>query len=370
MRILFFVESLVSGGKERRLIELMRALKLRKDIHFELVLMSKEVHYKEVFNLGVEIHFIIRKTKKDVGAFYRFYKLCRKNKPDIIHCWDSMTAIYSVPACLLLGIKLVNGMVINTPVKQNILNKYWLRAKITFPFSDVVVGNSLAGLKAYRAPVKKSTVIYNGFNFDRVGQLADKESLKSQLNIGSQTVVGMVAAFSESKDYKTYYTAAKSLLDKRSDIIFLAIGPDTDSPDSKMLIDNHYSSYFRLLGSISGVESYINIMDIGVLATFTEGVSNSILEYMAFEKPVIATEGGGTNEILVDGVTGYLINPSDPEDLARRMQELLDDVGLRSQMGSAGNKRINDNFSIDRMFRNYIDLYGLILSKRRFQIDR
>ena len=155
MKIIFFIDTMESGGKERRLTELMRALKVGQDIEFELVVMSNDIHYKEIFDLGINIHYIIRKTKKDLSGFFRFYKLCRNYKPDIIHCWDSMTAVYSVPVCKLLHIKLVNGMVINAPLRQNIINQNWLRARLTFPFSDIIVGNSKAGLLAYSAPEKQ-----------------------------------------------------------------------------------------------------------------------------------------------------------------------------------------------------------------------
>jgi glycosyltransferase involved in cell wall biosynthesis len=364
MKVLFYMDSLVSGGKERRLIELMRALKLKEDIEFELVVMSKDIHYKEVFDFGINIHYIIRKTKKDISAFSRFYKLCRNYRPDIVHCWDSMTAVYSVPTCKLLHIKLVNGMVINSPIRQNVFNKNWLRAKFTFPFSDIIVGNSKAGLLAYKAPKNKSKVIYNGFNFDRTENLINKEIIKKELRSDSNYLIGMVAAFSESKDYKTYYRAAKYLLDIRKDLIFLAIGPDTDSADSKELIDDKYIEHFRMLGLKSGVESLINVMDIGVLSTFTEGVSNSILEYMALEKPVVATFGGGTNEIVIDNETGFLINPSNPEELADKLGILLNNADLRTNMGLAGKKRIINEFSVEKMVRNYTDLYKMILSNK------
>lgn len=362
MKILFFMDSLVSGGKERRLIELMRSLKSRNGIDFELVVMSEDIHYKEVFNLGINIHYILRKTKKDISAFVKFYRLCRNYKPDIVHCWDSMTAIYSVPACKFLHIKLVNGMVINSPVRQNVRNKLWLRGRLTFPFSDIIVGNSIAGLKAYKAPSKKSLVIYNGFNFDRTQNLTDKKVLKEELKSDSNFIIGMVAAFSASKDYKTYYKAAGILLENRKDITFIAIGPDTDSEESKELIGKEIIGHFRLLGLKSGIESFINIMDICVLSTITEGVSNSILEYMALEKPVVASVGGGTNEIVVDNETGFLISPSAPVELANRLGILLTDADLRKRMGSAGRKQVVDKFSVEKMVGNYLNLYKMILS--------
>ena len=121
MKVLFFIEGMTAGGKERRLTELMKTLKRKSDIQFELVVMTEDIHYKEIFDLGIKIHYLIRNGKKDITIFKKFYKICREYKPDLVHCWDSMTAVYSTPVCKLLGIKFVNGMVIDTPMPQNML---------------------------------------------------------------------------------------------------------------------------------------------------------------------------------------------------------------------------------------------------------
>lgn len=362
MRILYFIDSLAAGGKERRLIELLKGIKSKTNIEFELVLMNNDIHYKEVFDLNINIHYILRKTKKDISVFYKFYKLCRNYRPDIIHCWDSMTAVYLIPTCQLLQIKLVNGLVVNSPVKQNIYNKSWLRAKLTFPFSNIIVGNSKAGLIAYKAPKNKSVVIYNGFNFERIKIMLKSNVIREQLDLNQKYVIGMVATFSKYKDYTTYFNAAQLLLRKRNDITFLAIGSNTDSILVKSLIDNKYIEHFRLLGIKTDIESYINAMDICVLSTFTEGISNSILEYMALKKPVIATSGGGTNEIVEDNKTGFLIKTADAEDLSNKMELLLSNVKLRNKMGLAGQEKVNEIFSIDCMTNKYISLYEKLLT--------
>jgi glycosyltransferase involved in cell wall biosynthesis/peptidoglycan/xylan/chitin deacetylase (PgdA/CDA1 family) len=363
MRILFFINLLSAGGKERRLTELMKVLKLRDDCEFELVVMNNEIHYKEVLALNIPIHYIIRKSKKDISVFRMFYRLCKNYKPDIVHCWDSMTAIYSSPVCKLLNIKLVNGLITSSPERQNIFNKDWFRAKITFPFSDIIIGNSKAGLVAFNAPGNKSFFIHNGFNFERISSIIDNNIIRNQLNVKTKYLIGMVATNSKNKDYVTYLKAAQILIDKRKDITFLAIGENTDSSFLKSNISKQNADYIKLLGRKSGVESYVNALDICVLSTFTEGISNSILEYMALGKPVIATSGGGTNEIVVDNKTGFLINRSNPEELADKIEILLFDSELRAKMGEAGKERINNFFTIDEMVKNYIILYNNLFVK-------
>ena len=361
MKILFFIDGLGAGGKERRLVELIKALTKNQEFDCELLIMNDEIHYTEVLDLNIKIHSLIRETKKDFSVFKKFYGLCKSINPDVVHCWDNMTAIYSVPVCKLLHIPLINGMITNSPGKWRILNKYWLRGKLTFPFSDYIVSNSKSGISAYGVSKRKSFVIYNGFNFNRICTLINKEIILSQIAVETKYVIGMVASFSKTKDYKTYFSAAQLLLETRKDITFLAIGHKTDSLKMQSLIQEKYMPHFRLLGTKSDIESYINAMDICVLSTFREGISNSILEYMALAKPVVATDGGGTNEIVADMKTGFLVKVSDPEDLSNKINMLLHDENLRTIMGNDGKKRIQEVFSMEKMLTEYISLYNKII---------
>lgn len=352
------IDTLGTGGKERRLTELLKAVWLRNEITYQLAVMSRNIHYREVLEVGFKIEYILRKTRWDVFVFLKLFRLIRQYRPDIVHCWDSMTAVYASPACKLLRCKMINGMVIDTPLKRNIFNKYWLRARLTFPFSDVIVGNSEAGLKAYKAPYRKSIVVYPGFNFSRTENLPDKQTVRKQFDITADFVVGMVATFWEKKDYPTFFSAAQNILARRKDVTFIAIGSGTDSQEAIDLVEKQNRNYFRLLGSRSDVEALVNIMDICVLSTFTEGTSNSILEYMALAKPVIATDGGGTREIVSDGETGFLVFPSAPADLAAKIDVLLNDTMMREKLGAAGLERVRSCFSIDRMVDDYINIYS------------
>lgn len=369
MKILFFINGLSAGGKERRLVELLKGLKVIPGIQFELVVMGREIHYKEVFDLDMNIHYLIRKSKKDLSIFVRLYKLCKKVKPDILHCWDSMTAFYSAPVCKLLNIRLVNGMVVETPVKRNISNRYFLRSKLSFPFSTFVVGNSNAGLKGYSAPESKSVCIYNGFNFNRIRRESyNDQELRQKYDISGRFIVAMVGGFYDRKDYETYIKAAKIICEKRDDTTFLAIG---NGPNYGLILNqigSKFKGYIKLPGRQTNVEAFLNFCDIGVLTTNAkvhgEGISNSILEYMAMGMPVIATVGGGTNEIVVDGKTGYLIPPSDPETLAAKIDFLLNDASLRKMMGEAGYRRIMERFSIQKMIDSYLKVYHCALKKR------
>jgi glycosyltransferase involved in cell wall biosynthesis len=368
MKILFFIDGLIAGGKERRLLELMKGIKSGFDVEFELAVMNADIHYREVFDLGIKVHYLIRKTKKDASVFYKFYKICKNFRPDIIHCWDSMTAVYSIPASKLLRIKLINGMVVDSPQGFSFSNRYWLRTKFAFLFSDIIIGNSKAGLKAYHAPVKRSAYIYNGFDFRRIKNIESPETVKSKFNIKSSIVVLMVGAFGDRKDYDSFIEGAKIICNKKNDVEFIAVGDGKNFERISQKVGQDMNGRIKLLGRQSDVESIINISTICVLTTNVkvhgEGISNSILEYMAMGKPVIASSGGGTNEIVEDSVTGFLINPLSPHELAEKIEVLIDNPGLRAQFGRAGIEKIKSQFSIDLMVSEYISLYGGVLNNK------
>jgi glycosyltransferase involved in cell wall biosynthesis len=369
MKILFFIESLTAGGKERRLTQLMKGIRSNTDIDFNLVIMSKDVHYKEVQDLNIGIFYLIRKTKKDITVFRQFYKLCRKLKPDIVHCWDSMTAVYLLPACKLLKIKIVNGMVVDTPVKRNIFNKDWLRARLTFPFSDIIIGNSNAGLRAYNAQESKSICINNGIDLARFEHLKEPALVRKEI-FGELSdtffVIGMVASFEARKDYDTLIKTAVPLVSERNDIRFVLVGDGKDYIKIKRKVPDSLSSKIIFLGKRSDVESIINIFDIGILLTNSkvhgEGISNSIIEYMALGKPVLATRGGGTDEVVFDNLNGFLIDHESSYQLTERICHLIGNQLLMDELGKEGKKMIKERFDLEIMTKNYVTTYEKIYS--------
>jgi glycosyltransferase involved in cell wall biosynthesis len=118
----------------------------------------------------------------------------------------------------------------------------------------------------------------------------------------------------------------------------------------------------RFLGERKEIEAIVAAMHIGVLCTYTEGISNSVMEYMAAEKPVIVTDGGGSREIVVDGENGFLVPRSDPETLAARIELLLDDPALAGRMGKAGKEHLRRHFSLDQLVANTVRMYQQLLT--------
>jgi glycosyltransferase involved in cell wall biosynthesis len=170
----------------------------------------------------------------------------------------------------------------------------------------------------------------------------------------------MVAEFNRFKDYPTFIRAARRICKNRKDVVFAAVGDGETLEVCKKLAAGVEAMKF--LGKRKNVVQLVKTFDIGVLSTFTEGLSNSIMEYMALRKPVVATEGGGTQELVVDGETGFLVPLENPDALAAKIEYLLDNPDIARRMGEAGEARLRREFSITRMVEETMQLYRIALA--------
>ena len=373
LRVLHFIDNLGPGGKERQLVELLKGLEAGLDTGPDpapgadpghrggcdscVVSMTEGVFYAELLALRrVTLRSLIRRSRKDWRAFAQFYREVREFAPDVIVAWDHMTAIYAVPAALWAGVPLVNAMIRDAP--DRLSWTAWSRARLSFPFCRLIVANSQAGLDAYGVRGAKARVIANGIDASRLHGLEETRAVRQRLGLGDALVVGMVSTFRPWKDQPTLVRAAELVLGQRAGVVFLFIGDGETRAACQALVAPALADRIRFLGGCAdGIESLVNVLDIGVLATFTEGLSNSIMEYMALAKPVVATDGGGTRELVIDGVTGFLVPARDARQLADRLLALLDDPALRRQLGNAGQRRVLDGFSLARMVAQQLALY-------------
>ncbi len=356
MKVLYIIDSLKSGGKERRLVSLIEGLSDFQDVDIELVLLSDTIHYKEILKLDIKIHKLKRDIRKDIMIVSKFNKIVKSFKPDVIHCWDNLGAISFAPLCRIKGIPFINSMITAAPPKLNILSKRYVSNMLSYALSDVILSNSKAGLVSFRVPKSKGYFIHNGFNLNRLKIKQTELEIRDKFSISSDKVVGMTASFTDKKDHETFIKSALSILEEE-EVTFVTIGDGPYLERTKKLVPKGKSKYFKFVGVQSDVESIVNIFDVGVLATYTEGISNAIMEYMAFEKPVVATDGGGTNELVIDNVTGFLVGVKDFESLGRKIKFLLSNPRDAKEMGKKGKKRIEEFFSIDKMVNRTYQLY-------------
>jgi glycosyltransferase involved in cell wall biosynthesis len=366
IRILHITDTLSSGGKERQLFELLRGFNKIDGFINELVVLSDIIHYDEVRSLGIKIHIFRRSRQWDFRILEKLFSLARQYRPNIIYSWESMCSVYASPIALIFRSALINGMIRNAPLFLNLKDYTYRRLLLTAPFSTVILANSLAGLRAFRVDGKKGLCIQNGFNFDRISNLPDVSDVKRSLDITTKHVVGMVGRFHRERDYSTFFKAAKLLCSERKDITFVAVGEGPDLEGFMARLKRDSQSNIRILGVRKRVEEVIKTFSVGVLvSTNGEGISNVIMEYMALEKPVIATDAAGNREIVKDGENGFLIPFGDENALALRIREIVDRPDIGSAFGRAGRTLLEQKFGIEQMVQKHVELFRRLASGNR-----
>ena len=236
-----------------------------------------------------------------------------------------------------------------------------LADKLTYTLSDIVISNSKAGLIAHEAPLKKSIVIYNGFNEDRIPAEIDKNEIQSSLGVNGEKLVAMAGRMQTGKDYNTFLDAIKILNQTISNVKYLLIGQGEYLDLYKKRVTEENIANVVFTGFRNDIEKIFKITDLTVQCTdnnHKEGVSNVIMESLAMGVPVIATNAGGTPEIIEDGVNGYLVEIGDYASLARNIETIINDKRLRESLSIQARKTIEDKFSIKRMVDGYISIYN------------
>ena len=177
-----------------------------------------------------------------------------------------------------------------------------------------------------------------------------------------------MASFSSFKDYDLFIDIAKKILKLRSDITFVGVGDGSEWNRIKQRITAESITNVILAGKQKEVEHIVAASDIGILCTNSEGMSNSIIEYMALGKPVISTDlAGGSKELIVEGETGYCSERND-EKVIDLINKLLGNSDLRVSMGNRGRERIYSQFSIIRMAKEFESLYEEVLTHKKITL--
>lgn len=367
MRIVFFIGHLAVGGKERRFLELLTYLKRKGDYDILVLFAHHEIHFPEFYNLNIP-YKLISKGRKKIGLsrFIELYKICKQYNPDIIHIWGQMQTFYALPVVIGQQIPLVNSQITSAPAKHKRSLTFKLINWLNFHYSKVILANSKAGLASVSPPEGKRKVIYNGINLNRFKNLPDPGQVKKEYGITTPYTVVMVASYSPTKDYSLFFRVAQVVTNLRNDITFLGVGGN----------QFRYSNYNRLVelsaqndkilfkGMVREVEALVNCCSIGVLFSVDgEGFSNSIMEYMALGKPVIANNAGGTKELVRHNENGYLIGKESAEEIAELIIGLIDDQEKYKLFSATSRRIIEESFSIEKMGKAFEQVYNEAITR-------
>lgn len=220
-------------------------------------------------------------------------------------------------------------------------------------------------------PSEKIETVYNGVDSRRLDQsglpsrVKTLESLKLP-SFGSHRFVAILANIREVKDHATFLRAARRVCDEIPDAVFVLAGGGPLIEPMRLLAKKlglERETFF--LGRCDNVAELLNISDVCVLSSRSEGFSNAILEYMAAGKPIVSTDVGGIREATGDGEAGYLVPAGDEASMAKHITYLLRHPEEARAMGERGRAIVERRFSCENQLNQIETLYDRLLSAAR-----
>lgn len=222
-------------------------------------------------------------------------------------------------------------------------------------------------------PPEQLPVIYSGVDTERFSPDVDRLRVRFQANVPQDApLVAMVARFQPVKGHHTFQAMAKQVALQIPEAHFIVAGEDTfgvakDAVYKQTMLDNAQSDpllkkRLHYIGFRDDVERVLAAADVVVCASDFESYGKVNLEAMATGTPVVSTNRGGPSETILDGETGYLVPPDDPQALAMRVIELLNNPDERARLGTNGRRRVETIFSAQSAADAYSTLFNSILS--------
>jgi glycosyltransferase involved in cell wall biosynthesis len=182
----------------------------------------------------------------------------------------------------------------------------------------------------------------------------------------AEKVVGMVANVVPYKGPHDFLEAAFNILKERDNVRFVLVGEGDDAllEELKKSVQREgFDKRFIFTGIRNDIPAILADIDVFCLPTHKEGLGTAILEAMAMQKPVVATRVGGIPDSVMEGDTGYLVEPGDRESLSRKISKLLDDSQKAQAMGRAGRLRVEEEFTLQTMSQKTEELYKQLLNR-------
>jgi sugar transferase (PEP-CTERM/EpsH1 system associated) len=370
--IVHVVHRFDTGGMENGMVNLFNTLSPERYRHTVVALTDFSDFRHRITAQRVDFHALHRAPGHGLGWAVRLWKLLRRLKPDLVHT-RNLAALEAQFVAAAAGIRdTVHGEhgrdvfdLYGRNWKYNLLR----RAARPFVSNYISVSRDLeTWLRlVIHVPPRKLHQIYNGVDsvkfHPRTGRRPDFAHPDS-------IVFGSVGRMVEVKDYPTLTAAFIQLIrqqPERAERARLAIVGDGPTRDTCLaLLQGAGLAHLAWLpGERHDIPDIMQALDVFVLPSRNEGISNTILEALASGLPVIATAVGGNLELVEDGVNGMLVTPGDVAGLAQALLGYLDGPARIAEHGANARQWAEQRFSIPAMAEAYATVYDLTLERWR-----
>jgi L-malate glycosyltransferase len=370
--VVYVIADMITGGTQTHLLQVLRYLDRTVFRPSLFVLRDGGNLLGEAAESGVDVRTFgmtgTLRNRRDLGGLGRMVRAMRELRPAVVHGYLLRGNFYAAVAGRLAGVPAIvtskRGLHEPAGLAENI------SVQVSNRLSHAVTGNSLEVLEfthrvegRFRAPM---TMIPSGIDTDRYDARRiggwPRGSLREALGIGPAPIVGTAITFRPRKGFRMLFEAMAEVRRRLPEARLLIAGADEMSPEAAALAEQlGLASHVHLLGRRSDMPEVLSALDVFVLPSESEGMSNAILEAMAMELPVVATDVGGAREQIEEGISGFLVRYPDSPALASKVLGLLEDGARRERVGAAARQRVVDRYSAAGMVRQIEDLYATLL---------
>jgi len=339
--------------------------------HSIVALLKTGWLYQELKKSSISTVLLSSLRSYDLSFLFGLWLKMKERRIDLIHSHLPDVNLYSCLAGFAAGVPRVttyHGSLTEPRKRISPHNlKYFLIGRLSTKI--VAVSDCLKNdlVQTAQFPPRKLKTIYNGVDWKRFDLSSDSLAKRKELNINpDEKVVGMVANLRPAKGYHYFIRAAAIIAKSIPKVRFLVIGEEEDKLRERITKEINalgLTDKVILLGFREDVPELLRILNVFVLSSISEGLSIATIEAMAAGVPVVVTESGGPQEIVVEGKTGFLVPPKDEKSLAEKALLLLKNGKLATSMGKDAQAQVRAKFSIDTMIRNYQTVYQECLNK-------
>ncbi len=367
---------LSTGGLENGLVNLINKLPNDKYRHAVICMTDYTDFRNRINNDTVQVYCLNKKPGQDLAVYVRLWRLLRHIKPDVLHT-RNLSALEAQLPGLLAGVKCrihgEHGRDIDDVDGTN-----WRYVMLRRLFRPLVqrympMSKDLEDwlIKQIKVPITKISQVYNGVDINRFNENDAKplSLLPIEFRDPKLLLIGTVGRLDPVKDQLTLVQSFIHLVKTQPELShkvrLVIVGSGVLMSSLQILTqDADIEHLVWFAGERHDVADIMQTLDLFVLPSINEGISNTILEAMASALPVIATKVGGNPELVIDGQTGYLVLKQDPIAMAAAFKHYLLQPELLKLHGQAGRSRVISTFSLNRMMADYMAIYDKLLVER------
>lgn len=365
--VMHVIYRLAVGGLENGLVNLINHMPENRARHVIVCITDFTDFAQRIKRNDVDIIAMHKKPGKDPAFYWRMWRLFRKLKPDVVHT-RNLGAIDIVLPAFFAGVRfrLQGEHGRDTSDIDGSNSKYLLLRRILNPLVSHYIALS-QDLRWWLENVvgvasDKITQIYNGVDCSRfdhnIEMPADLREFKHQ----GKYLIGTVGRLQAEKNQALLIDAYAEMLrlqpQRRQSTLLVIVGDGPDREKLQLLINRHaIEQQVLMLGARDDIPNILAGLDLFVLSSLIEGVSNTILEAMCMGLPVLATDVGGNSELVVAGETGTLVASNQVQPMAQALLHYCDNIAVAKRQGEKGKQRVLTQFTMAAMVENYLRVY-------------